>query len=166
MLMTEENLLELKTCLYELENSELPKVQAEVSNAAQGGDLRENQAYEVAMDALKILIAKIEEYHRAVNETEIEKYNPNSNALQLDDWVELIDSKGNVYIRKLVGISPILGDSSKGEMSIDSPVGKSIYGKLRGTTSVVINKDVIEYKFRKIGHGEKPDEDYKNDTGK
>ena len=130
---TEEGLKKLRQELNQLKDIERPKASQAIADARDKGDLSENAEYDAAKEAqglLELRISKLEETlsnARIVNESNID----HSKVLILStvDVKNLSNDSTTTYT--LVAESE--ADLANGKISINSPIGKGLLGKKRGT---------------------------------
>ena len=131
---TAEGLKKLREELNQLKDVERPNASKAIGEARDKGDLSENAEYDAAKEAqgmLEMRIAKLEETY--------------SNARLIDESVldtskVLVHSKvkiknqtnGMEVVYKLVAQSE--ADLKSGKISVDSPIGKGLLGKVVGDT--------------------------------
>ena len=151
ILVTEEELEGLKKKLYKLENVDIVELQKRVADAAAEGDLSENAAYETAKEDLDVCVETISNVSSAIQNAEIIQYNPNLKKIQIGDRVELVNTNGDKYVFTITGNAPMSGNPRNGVLSINSPVGSALLNRaLKGTISVLIDADVIEYSYTRL----------------
>ena len=134
---TAEGLKKLREELNQLKDVERPNASKAIGEARDKGDLSENAEYDAAKEAqgmLEMRIAKLEETY--------------SNARLIDESVldtskVLVHSKvkiknqtnGMEVVYKLVAQSE--ADLKSGKISVDSPIGKGLLGKVVGDTAEI-----------------------------
>lgn len=128
----------LKTDLEELKTTGRQEAARAIAEARAQGDLSENAEYDAAKDAQGLLEAKINEMETVL-----------SNARIIDESL-LDDSKvailSNVTIKNLKTgkemtyklVSETEADAKLMKISVTSPIGKGLLGKLRGEVAKVI----------------------------
>lgn len=118
--------------------------------ATEQGDLSENSAYKSALEEKELNEAKIEELERILANAKIGDNSSPASVAGLGDKIILesvIDNKESIYT--LVGRSET--DPAKGFISIESPVGKAVYGQRLGSTiEVKLPLKKVVYKLVKI----------------
>lgn len=129
---TEEGLKKLRQELNHLKDVERPKASQAIAEARDKGDLSENAEYDAAKEAqgmLEMQIAKLENTlsnARIINEAELD----NSKALVLST-VE-VKNQSNGAIMKYTLVAQSEADLKTGKISVDSPIGKGLFGKKVG----------------------------------
>jgi transcription elongation factor GreA len=135
---TDQGLKNLREELNQLKDVERPKASQAIAEARDKGDLSENAEYDAAKEAqglLELQISKLEETlsnARLINES------------QLDTSKVLVHSKVEVKNRingalmkyKLVAQSE--ADLKTGKISVDSPIGMGLLGKIEGEVAEII----------------------------
>jgi transcription elongation factor GreA len=135
---TDQGLKNLREELNQLKDVERPKASQAIAEARDKGDLSENAEYDAAKEAqglLELQISKLEETlsnARLINES------------QLDTSKVLVHSKVEVKNRingalmkyKLVAQSE--ADLKTGKISVDSPIGKGLLGKIEGEVAEIV----------------------------
>lgn len=135
---TEEGMQNLKDELKHLESVERPKISAQIAEARDKGDLSENAEYDAAKEAQGLLEAKIAQLRtiisnaRIIDETQLD----NSKALILS--TVKVKNQKNGMIAKYTLVSAKEADLKTGKISVESPIGKGLLGKVVG--------DVVEIK--------------------
>lgn len=139
--------------IKELEERRIIK-REEIANklevATEQGDLSENSAYKSALEEKELNEAKIEELERILANARIADDTTPASIAGLGDVVALEAVADNQeYKYTLVGRSET--DPAKGYISIESPVGKAVYGKKLGSTiEVKLPLKKVIYKLVKI----------------
>ena len=135
--LTEEGMKKLKEELKQLETVERPKISQQIAEARDKGDLSENAEYDAAKEAqglLEMRIAKLKEVianSRIIDES------------QLDNSKVLILSKvrvKNLAMKKEFTYTLVAekeADLKAGKISVDSPIGKGLLGKVVGDVAEI-----------------------------
>ena len=129
---TEEGLKKLREELNKLKDIERPKASQAIADARDKGDLSENAEYDAAKEAqgmLEMQIAKLENTlanARIINESELD----NSKVLVLSN-VE-VKNKANFAVMKYKLVAQSEADLKTGKISVESPIGKGLLGKVVG----------------------------------
>ena len=129
---TEEGLKNLREELNKLKDIERPKASQAIAEARDKGDLSENAEYDAAKEAqgmLEMQIAKLENTlanARIINESELD----NSKVLVLSN-VE-VKNKANSALMKYKLVAQSEADLKTGKISVESPIGKGLLGKVVG----------------------------------
>ena len=131
-LALEEGLKNLREELNKLKDIERPKASQAIAEARDKGDLSENAEYDAAKEAqgmLEMQIAKLENTlanARIINESELD----NSKVLVLSN-VE-VKNKANSALMKYKLVAQSEADLKTGKISVESPIGKGLLGKVVG----------------------------------
>ena len=134
---TEEGLKKLRDELNQLKDIERPKASQAIADARDKGDLSENAEYDAAKESqglLELRISKLEETlsnARIINESDID----HTKALILSTIDVKNLSNNSIMTYTLVAESE--ADLSKGEISINSPIGKGLLGKKKGEKAII-----------------------------
>lgn len=135
---TEEGMQNLRDELKHLESVERPRISAQIAEARDKGDLSENAEYDAAKEAQGLLEAKIAQLRtiisnaRIIDETQLD----NSKALILST-VKVKNQKNGMEAQYTL-VSAKEADLKTGKISVESPIGKGLLGKVVG--------DVVEIK--------------------
>lgn len=110
-----------------------PKITKEIAEAAAMGDRSENFEYYAAKRANGENNSRIEYLERMLKTAEVIRDESGENEVGLNKAVEVYNKnrdKTDTY--KIV--TPIRGDSRAGRISIESPIGKALFGHRKGDT--------------------------------
>jgi transcription elongation factor GreA len=135
---TEEGMQNLKDELKHLESVERPKISAQIAEARDKGDLSENAEYDAAKEAQGLLEAKIAQLRTIISNARIidESQLDNSKALILS--TVKVKNQKNGMVAQYTLVSAKEADLKTGKISVESPIGKGLLGKVVG--------DVVEIK--------------------
>ena len=148
---TEEGYQKLKEELEQLKTVERPRISGQIAEARDKGDLSENAEYDAAKEAqgmLEMRISKNEELManaRIIDES------------QLDNSKVLVLSK--VKIRNLANkmelvytlVSEKEADLKNNKISVDSPIGKGLLGKVVGDIAeIVVPRGAMKFEVIEI----------------
>ncbi|MDX5404472.1 MAG: transcription elongation factor GreA [Bacteroidota bacterium] len=129
---TPEGFQKLKDELDHMRNVERPRISEQIAEARDKGDLSENAEYDAAKEAqglLEMKIAKLEEIlsnARVVDESQMD----NSKVLVLSKVK--IRNKANGMEMLYTLVSEQEADLKSGRISVTSPIGKGLLGKVVG----------------------------------
>ncbi|MDX5326295.1 MAG: transcription elongation factor GreA [Bacteroidota bacterium] len=129
---TPEGFQKLKDELDHMRNVERPRISEQIAEARDKGDLSENAEYDAAKEAqglLEMKIAKLEEVlsnARVVDESQMD----NSKVLVLSKVK--IRNKANGMEMLYTLVSEQEADLKSGRISVTSPIGKGLLGKVVG----------------------------------
>ncbi len=129
---TEEGLAKLKQELHQMESVERPKISAQIAEARDKGDLSENAEYDAAKEAQGLLEMKISKLKdlianaRVIDESQVD----NSKVFILSK-VTIKNLKNNMKVTYTL-VAENEADLKAGKISVDSPIGKGLLGKVVG----------------------------------
>jgi transcription elongation factor GreA len=149
--LTRERLVELEAELREMKINGRKDMAQKIAEARAHGDLSENAEYDAAKEAqqhLEIRIAKLEEtlmHARVLDSSQL----PNDKVYILS-FVRLEDMKtGETTEYRLV--SPEEADFDKNKISVTSPFGKGLMGKVKGDVVLIqVPAGELKYKILEI----------------
>jgi len=142
--LTPEGLAKLKRELYHLKTAKRKEIAARLKHAASFGDLAENAAYQEAKEAQGFLEGRILELRRIVASVKLIKKNK-TGKVEIGSVVTLLlnDEKEKFQI-----VDPKEVDVSKGKISYQSPLGKMLLGKTKGSKiSIENSQGEIKYEI-------------------
>ena len=149
--LTPEDSNKIKKELDYLKKVKRKEIAQRLKETASMGDLTENSAYQEAKEAQGFLEGRILELENLIREAKIVEKIDGAKWIQLGSIVTLAreKSKGEIEKYKIVGTGQ--ANPSKGEISIDSPLGKALLDKPEGATVIVETpKGKIKYKIIRI----------------
>jgi transcription elongation factor GreA len=135
--VTQETFEKMQEELHQLKSVERPAASAAIAEAREKGDLKENAEYDAAKEAQGLLEAKIKYLEgviataRILDETTID-----TSRVSILTKVTLL----NVSTKKTVTyqiVSEKEADLKSGKISVTSPIGKGLLGKLKGDVAEV-----------------------------
>lgn len=145
--LTPEGLERLKKELDYLENVKRKEITERIKHTASFGDLKENAAYDEAKEAQGFLERRILELRRIISTARLIKKN-NTGEVQVGSTV-LLNSGDKKEKFQIVG--PDEADISNGKISYQSPLGKIILGKTKGSKVIIKTPSgKAEYKILEI----------------
>ncbi len=150
--LTSEGFKRLQDELSELKTTKTAEITERLAEARAQGDLSENSEYDDAKEAQAKNEARIKEIEALlkdatiINEDDISKTN-----VSLGSTVTLRDEETKEEVEYSL-VSSTEEDIFENRLSIDSPVGKAIIGKKKGS-SVTVTTSAGQYKYKivKIG---------------
>jgi transcription elongation factor GreA len=149
--LTRERIVELERDLRELKGHGRTEMAQKIAEARGYGDLSENAEYDAAKEAqqhLELRIAKLEE-------TLSRSVLLDSNSLANDkvyilSLVKLQDARTKVVIEYRL-VAPEEADFDKNKISVTSPIGKGLLGKVKGdVVTITAPAGTLEYKILDI----------------
>jgi transcription elongation factor GreA len=149
--LTRERLTELEAELREMKINGRKDMAQKIGEARSHGDLSENAEYDAAKEAqqhLELRIAKLEDtlvHARVLESSQL----PNDKVYILS-FVKLEDMKsGEITEYRLV--SPEEADFEKNKISVTSPFGKGLMGRVKGdVVSIQVPAGELKYKILEI----------------
>ena len=152
--LTPEDLEKIKKELDYLKKVERKEIAQRLEEAIAMGDLTENAAYQETKDAQGFLEGKILELEKLIGQAQVVEKIDGAHWVQIGSTVILAPQKQTKSSSptekyKIVGTGQ--ADPFKGEISMDSPLGKVLLDKPEGAIVIVktpIGK--IQYKILKI----------------
>lgn len=136
--VTQEGLDKLKAEIDQLQNVERPAISKAIGEAIDKGDISENAEYDAAKDAQGMLEAKISQLKgvlascRVIDESQID-----TSKVQMLNKVSIKNRKTNTIMTYSL-VSDSEADLKSGKLSINTPIGKALMGKVKG--------DIVEVK--------------------
>ena len=152
--LTPEDLEKIKKELDYLKKVKRKEIAQKLKEAIAMGDLTENAAYQETKDAQGFLEGKILELEKLIGEAKVVEKIAGAHWIQIGSTVILASQKqtkssSSTEKYKIVGTGQ--ADPFKGEISMDSPLGKALLDKPEGAVveiKATIGK--IKYKILKI----------------
>jgi transcription elongation factor GreA len=134
--MTIESVKELEQEIFKLKTKGRKEAAMKIADARSHGDLSENSEYDAAKHEQELLELRISKLEKTLGRVEVIKADelPNDKVYILSR-VKIINLKNNAEIEYLL-VSPEEADFEKRKLSVTSPIGKALMGK-------VIN-DIVE----------------------
>ncbi len=134
---TEEGYNQLKNDLHDLKSVQRPRVIQSISDARDKGDLSENAEYDAAKEAQGLLEARINKmenlmaFARIIDESQID----NSKVFILSK-VKIKNVANNMELEYTL-VAENEANLAQKKISIDSPIGKGLVGKVVGDIAEV-----------------------------
>ena len=149
--LTKEDLEKIKKELEYLKKVKRKEIAQRLKETSSMGDLTENSAYQETKDAQGFLEGRILELENLIRESKIVEKIDGAKWVQVGSIVTLILEKSKGEIEKYKIVSSGQANPSKGEISIDSPLGKVLLDKPEGSTITLQTPlGKVEYKIVKI----------------
>jgi transcription elongation factor GreA len=151
MYVTKETFEKMKEELHHMKAVERPAASRAIAEAREKGDLRENAEYDAAKEAQGILEAKISLLETQLASARIlDTTNIDTSKVSILTKVTIT----NIATKKTVTYQ-IVGekeaDLKSGKISVSSPIGKGLIGKVRGDVAEVqAPTGVIKFKVEDI----------------
>ena len=146
--LNRESLEKLKKELNYLKSVKRMEVAKQLGQAAAFGDLTENAGYQEARESKELLERRILELEKKIEEAVIVKKSQKSNQVRLSSTV-LVESPQKRIEFKIV--DPEEADPLRGKISYDSPLGKNLLNKTKGSVvEVKTPGGKVKYKIIQI----------------
>ena len=149
--LTRERLVELENELHELKLKGRAEIAQKISDARSHGDLSENAEYDAAKEAQQHLEFRIAKIGQTLSRARIieSKELPNDKVYILSR-VKLEDLNTNEQVIYIL-VSAEEADFEKNKISVTSPLGKGLMGKIQGeTVKIAVPAGSLEYKIIEI----------------
>ncbi len=149
--VTEETFERLKTELQHMKGVDRPAASKAIAEAREKGDLKENAEYDAAKEAQGMLEAKIKHLEGVLaNARILDEKNIDTSKVSILTKVTLT----NLGTKKKVTykiVSENEADLKLGKISVTSPIGKSLLGKVIGdSVEVKVPAGVLNFKVENI----------------
>ena len=145
--VTEETFERLKAELQHMKGTDRPAASRAIAEAREKGDLKENAEYDAAKEAQGILEAKIKHLESIIATARIlDEKNIDTSKVSILTRVTLTNlaTKRNVTYKI---VSENEANLKEGKISVTSPIGKSLLGKVIGD-SVEVNVPAGKINFK------------------
>lgn len=135
---TEEGLKKLQEELHHMRTVERPHISQQIADARDKGDLSENAEYHAAKEEQGLLEARIAKLEETLANARV------VDASQLDDSRVYIHSRvmvrhvDNGIQREFTLVAESEVDIKVGKISVSSPIGKGLLGKVRGEVAEIV----------------------------
>ena len=133
VLLTAKGAEKLKAELKNLKSVERPKVIAAIAEARAHGDLSENAEYDAAKEQQGFIEGRIKALESNLSVAEVidpSKLNVKGKVI-FGSLVKLYDEQADVEVSYQI-VGDLEADISNGKISLSSPIGKALIGKLEG----------------------------------
>jgi transcription elongation factor GreA len=143
-----EGLKKLKAELVQLEQVERPRVTVEIADARDKGDLSENAEYHAAKEEQSHLEFKIAKLKNVISSARIldESQLDTSKVLIHSNVVIKNAANGMEFSYRLVADSET--DVKNGKLSVNSPIGKGLLGKVVGDiTEIQVPSGIMKFEI-------------------
>lgn len=149
--VTAETFERLKEELQHMKGVERPAASSAIAEAREKGDLKENAEYDAAKEAQGMLEAKIKQLEGVIaNARILDESNIDTSKVSILTKVTLT----NLNTKKQVAykiVSENEADLKLGKISVTSPIGKGLLGKVIGDVAeVTVPAGVLKFKVEKI----------------
>ncbi len=135
---TEEGMKKLKDELHHLKTEERKNIAQQIADAREKGDLSENAEYDAALEAQGHLEARIHELEQMLTNARIvDQSQIKTEKVSIFTKVKLKNHNNKTTVQYLL-VAENEANITQGKISITSPIGKCLIGKIVG--------DIVEVK--------------------
>ena len=148
---TKETLEQMKSELQRMKAKDRPAASKAIAEAREKGDLKENAEYDAAKEAQGLLEAKIAAYEGSMSTLRVmDEANIDTSKVSILTKVTLTNLGTKKQVTYKI-VSEKEADLKAGKISVTSPIGKGILGKLIGETAEVqAPAGVLKFKIEDI----------------
>ncbi len=126
--ITPEGYTRLRDELNHLRRVELPAVVQMIAVAREHGDLSENAEYHAARDRQSFIKGRMDDIENKLARAEvIDPSKLQGDRVAFGAWVKVANESGEEFNYRIVGADET--DTAKGEISVTSPIARSLVGK-------------------------------------
>ncbi len=149
--LTAEGVKKLEDELHNLKYTVRPQISAQVNEAREQGDLKENAEYHAARESLSMTQTRIQQIQDTLGRSEIiNTEDLDKDTIHILSKVKLKNLKLNKIIEYTL-VSQEEADLKTGKISISSPVGKGLVGhKLGEVVSVTVPAGKLDFEILEI----------------
>ena len=149
--LTRERLVVLEQELRELKSNGRKIMAQKIADARGHGDLSENAEYDAAKEEQQHLELKISKLESTLSRAKIiEAKDLPNDKIYILSRVKLKDLKTNENFEYLL-VSPEESDFEEGKISVTSPIGKALLGKVKGdSVEIKVPAGILRYKILDI----------------
>ncbi|HEV7783507.1 MAG TPA: transcription elongation factor GreA [Chitinophagaceae bacterium] len=149
--VTKETLELMKAELQKMKGVDRPAASRAIAEAREKGDLKENAEYDAAKEAQGLLEAKIAQYEGSMATLRVmDEANIDTSKVSILTKVTLTNLGTKKQVTYKI-VSEKEADLKAGKISITSPIGKGILGKIVGDTAEVqAPAGVMKFKIEEI----------------
>lgn len=149
--VSKETLEQMKEEIARMKTSGRAEIARQIAEAREKGDLKENAEYDAAKEAQGIHEAKIAQLEAALANTRVlDTKNIDTNKVSILSKVTVTNmgtKKSVIY--QIVSESE--ADLKSGKISVSSPIGKGLLGKLRGEIAEIsVPSGIMKFKIEDI----------------
>jgi transcription elongation factor GreA len=135
--VTQETFDKMQTELHTLKSVDRPAASAAIAEAREKGDLKENAEYDAAKEAQGMLEAKINQLEGALaNARIIDEKTIDTSRVSILTKVTLTNMATKKKVTYQI-VSESEADLKLGKISVTSPIGKGLLGKIKGDVAEV-----------------------------
>ena len=149
--VTAETFERLKEELQHMKGIERPAASSAIAEAREKGDLKENAEYDAAKEAQGMLEAKIKQLEGVIaNARILDESNIDTSKVSILTKVTLTNMNTKKQVTYKI-VSENEADLKLGKISVTSPIGNSLLGKIIGdVVDVIVPAGVLKFKVEKI----------------
>ena len=149
--VTAETFERLKEELQHMKGVERPAASSAIAEAREKGDLKENAEYDAAKEAQGMLEAKIKQLEGVLaNARILDESNIDTSKVSILTKVTLTNMNTKKQVTYKI-VSENEADLKLGKISVTSPIGNSLLGKVIGdVVDVIVPAGVLKFKVEKI----------------
>jgi transcription elongation factor GreA len=149
--VTAETFEKLKEELQHMKGVERPAASHAIAEAREKGDLKENAEYDAAKEAQGMLEAKIKQLEGVIaNARILDESNIDTSKVSILTRVTLTNMNTKKQVTYKI-VSENEADLKQGKISVTSPIGKGLLGKVIGDVAeVTVPAGVLKFKVEKI----------------
>jgi transcription elongation factor GreA len=149
--VTAETFERLKDELQHMKGVDRPAASSAIAEAREKGDLKENAEYDAAKEAQGMLEAKIKQLEGVLaNARILDESNIDTSKVSILTKVTLTNMNTKKQVTYKI-VSENEADLKLGKISVTSPIGKGLLGKIIGdVVDVIVPAGVLKFKVEKI----------------
>lgn len=149
--VTQETFEQMKAQLQHMKGVERPAASRAIAEAREKGDLKENAEYDAAKEAQGILEAKIKQLEGVIATARIvDETNIDTSKVSILTKVTLTNMGTKKQVTYQI-VSEKEADLKAGKISVTSPIGKGLLGKVVGDVAEVqVPAGMLKFKVEKI----------------
>jgi transcription elongation factor GreA len=149
--VSQETFEKMKQELHEMKTIERPAASKAIAEAREKGDLKENAEYDAAKEAQGILEAKIKYLEGVIATARIlDESNIDASRVSILTKVTVTNMNTNKSVTYQI-VSEKEASLKDGKISVTSPIGKGLLGKVVGEIAEVnVPAGVLKFKIEKI----------------
>lgn len=149
--VTAETFERLKEELQHMKGVDRPAASSAIAEAREKGDLKENAEYDAAKEAQGMLEAKIKQLEGVLaNARILDESNIDTSKVSILTKVTLTNMNTKKQVTYKI-VSENEADLKLGKISVTSPIGNSLLGKVIGdVVDVIVPAGILKFKVEKI----------------
>ena len=149
--VTQETFDKMQAEFHHLKSVERPAASAAIAEAREKGDLKENAEYDAAKEAQGMLEAKMKQLEDALAHARIiDEATIDTSRVSILTKVTVTNLNTNKIVTWQI-VSESEADLKEGKISVTSPIGKGLLGKVIGEIAeVIVPAGVLKFKVEKI----------------